>query len=35
MEHVERAFKKFKVVAQESEEFCALIKDLKDQIVES
>ena len=33
-EHVERALKKFKVGAQESKEFCALIEDLRDQIVE-
>src|SRR6516165_3193764 len=34
MEHVERALKKFKVGGQESKEFCALIEDLRDQIVE-
>ena len=34
MEHVERALKKFKVGAQESMEFCSLIEDLRDQIVE-
>jgi len=34
MEHVERALKKFKVDAQESKDFCALIEDLRDQIVE-
>ena len=34
MEHVERALKKFKVGAQDSMEFCSLIEDLRDQIVE-
>jgi hemoglobin len=34
MAHFERALKKFKVGAQESKEFCALIEDLRDQIVE-
>jgi hypothetical protein len=34
MEHVERTLKKFKVGAQESKEFWALIEDLRDLIVE-
>ena len=34
MEHVERALKKFKVDEQESQELCALIEDLRNQIVE-
>ena len=33
-EHIERALKKFKVGARESREFCALIEDLRNQIVE-